>query len=114
MLFRQPEGQVGHWLEWLQEYDFTIEHCPGRNHANADPLSRRLRRKHGSYPSCNDTEYVSTSFLQPKEGTSKPFESEFSWTAEEFARAQCSDPDPSSVIARMEEGKDNRLTNCAA
>ena len=48
MSFRQPEGQVARWLERLQEYDFTIEHRPGRNHANADALSRRPRRKHGS------------------------------------------------------------------
>ena len=51
------------------------------------------------------TQYVSTSFLQQKEGTSKPLESEFSWTTEEVAQAQHNDPDLSSAIARMEEGK---------
>ncbi|KAL1254314.1 hypothetical protein QQF64_016543 [Cirrhinus molitorella] len=39
--FRQPEGQVARWLEILQEYDFEIQHRPGRQHANADALSRR-------------------------------------------------------------------------
>ncbi len=39
--FRQPEGQVARWLEILQEYDFEVHHRPGRQHANADALSRR-------------------------------------------------------------------------
>uniref|UniRef100_A0A3Q3NHK6 Gypsy retrotransposon integrase-like protein 1 n=1 Tax=Mastacembelus armatus TaxID=205130 RepID=A0A3Q3NHK6_9TELE len=39
--FRQPEGQVARWLEILQEYDFEIQHRPGRRHTNADALSRR-------------------------------------------------------------------------
>ena len=41
MNFRQPEGQVAHWIERLQQYDFTVEHCPGAKHQNADALSRR-------------------------------------------------------------------------
>uniref|UniRef100_A0A3P9LUG1 Gypsy retrotransposon integrase-like protein 1 n=1 Tax=Oryzias latipes TaxID=8090 RepID=A0A3P9LUG1_ORYLA len=39
--FRQPEGQVARWIEVLQEYDFSIHHRPGQQHANADALSRR-------------------------------------------------------------------------
>lgn len=39
--FCQPEGQVAKWLEILQEYDFEVQHRPGRKHANADALSRR-------------------------------------------------------------------------
>uniref|UniRef100_A0A3Q3KZ30 Gypsy retrotransposon integrase-like protein 1 n=1 Tax=Mastacembelus armatus TaxID=205130 RepID=A0A3Q3KZ30_9TELE len=39
--FRQPERQVARWLEILQEYDFEVQHRPGRQHANADALSRR-------------------------------------------------------------------------
>ena len=27
--FKDPEGQLAHWLEALQEYNFTIEHCKG-------------------------------------------------------------------------------------
>ena len=37
--FRQPEGQVACWIEHLQQYDFTVEHCPGAKHQNADALS---------------------------------------------------------------------------
>ena len=38
--FREPEGQVARWLDELSEYQFDVEHRPGRLHANADSLSR--------------------------------------------------------------------------
>ena len=39
--FKEPEGQLARWIEKLQEYDFTIFHRPGKQHQNADALSRR-------------------------------------------------------------------------
>lgn len=41
MRFKNPEGQLARWLEWLQEYNFRIEHRRGSVHNNADALSRR-------------------------------------------------------------------------
>ena len=38
--FRHPEGQIARWLEELSQYDMAIVHRPGRNHVNADALSR--------------------------------------------------------------------------
>ena len=38
--FRYPEGQVARWLQQLQEYDFEIQHYPGKSHSNADTLSQ--------------------------------------------------------------------------
>ena len=38
--FKEPEGQLAHWLEQLEEYDFDTEHRQGRLHGNADALSR--------------------------------------------------------------------------
>jgi hypothetical protein len=38
--FKEPVGQVARWIERLTEYDYDIEHLPGRLHANADALSR--------------------------------------------------------------------------
>lgn len=41
MNFKEPEGQVARWIQCLQEYEFDIAHRPGRQHGNADALSRR-------------------------------------------------------------------------
>ena len=41
MSFKEPEGQLAHWIEELQAYDFTVVHRPGAQHGNADVLSRR-------------------------------------------------------------------------
>ena len=41
MRFKNPEGQVARWLEFMGTYDFDIEHRPGKKHGNADGLSRR-------------------------------------------------------------------------
>ena len=38
--FKNPEGQLAHWLEKLSEYSFEIVHRSGRKHNNADSLSR--------------------------------------------------------------------------
>ena len=39
--FRNPEGQLARWLEELGTYDMDIQHRSGRQHGNADALSRR-------------------------------------------------------------------------
>ena len=36
----EPIGQQARWVEILEEYDFNIQHRPGRAHGNADALSR--------------------------------------------------------------------------
>lgn len=41
MSFKNPEGQLARWLEWIQQYDFEIIHRKGNLHKNADSLSRR-------------------------------------------------------------------------
>ena len=52
--FQTAEGQLAHWIEQLQEYDFEVNHRRGVSHGKADALSRR------SCPQCgrdshNDT-----------------------------------------------------------
>ncbi|CAB4041567.1 Hypothetical predicted protein, partial [Paramuricea clavata] len=39
--FKFPEGQLARWLQKIQQYDFHVEHRPGKEHLNADALSRR-------------------------------------------------------------------------
>ena len=38
--FKEPEGQVARWIQVLDTFDYEIQHRPGRNHGNADGLSR--------------------------------------------------------------------------
>lgn len=38
--FRYPEGQIARWIEELSQYNMTIQHREGKNHINADALSR--------------------------------------------------------------------------
>src|SRR5688572_29520037 len=35
-----PTGRRARWIMELQQYDFIIKHCPGKQNANADALSR--------------------------------------------------------------------------
>ena len=39
--FKDPEGQLARWLEKLQEFDFEVKHRQGKQHANADAMSRK-------------------------------------------------------------------------
>ena len=47
--FKTIEGQLARWLEALSEYDMVIQHRSGKNHGNADGLSRRP----DDLPSCD-------------------------------------------------------------
>ena len=38
---KAPEGQLARWLGRLEQYDYEMQHRPGRIHNNADSLSRR-------------------------------------------------------------------------
>jgi hypothetical protein len=49
--FKEPIGQLARWLEKLQAFDFTIQHRPGKQHVNADSLSR-LCPKSSNCPKC--------------------------------------------------------------
>ena len=53
--FKEPQGQLAHWLEKLQEFDFLIEHRRGCSHGNADALSQLPCRQCG-----RDSHYLDT------------------------------------------------------
>ena len=40
MSFKDPANQMARWLEILSQFNFKLEHRAGRNHLNADALSR--------------------------------------------------------------------------
>jgi hypothetical protein len=37
---REPKGRVARWIEILSAYDFEVEYRPGKQHSNADGMSR--------------------------------------------------------------------------
>jgi len=41
LFFKDVEGQLAHWMEKLQHYEFEVIYRKGKLHANADGLSRR-------------------------------------------------------------------------
>src|SRR6185436_1254444 len=49
----EPIGQQSRWLEQLEEYDFELVHRAGKQHTNADALSRipcrQCKGLHGAY-----------------------------------------------------------------
>ena len=53
--FKNPKGQVARWIERLSDFDFKVEHRPGRHHGNADGLSR--------IPWNEEAESISSSYL---------------------------------------------------
>ena len=42
MNFKNIEGQLERWIEELSQYNIILQHRPGKNHCNADALSRIL------------------------------------------------------------------------
>ena len=56
--FKEPEGQLARWLERLQEFDFKIIHRRGKQHGNADALSRRPCPQCGRTHEGGETERV--------------------------------------------------------
>lgn len=96
--FKNPEGQVARWLERLAEFEFTIQHRPGKSHANADGLSR-LCRQCGQEAEEQTTLPVSN--ITPEETVNKwnP-----AWTVGEVQRSQEEDADISVIKKWLREG----------
>lgn len=101
--FRQPEGQVARWLEILQEYDFEAQHRPGRQHANADALSRRPC----SADECRYCRRLEELDRGPTSAAAEPEgedEGQEPFTAAELQQHQVSDPALGMVRDWMEAG----------
>jgi hypothetical protein len=91
--FKEPEGQLARWLEILQEYDYEIIHRPGKQHGNADGLSRQqcqqCGREHNDPRPKRVPHEVRLMKIQPR------------WTAQEFALAQQEDSILKPVLQAM-------------
>lgn len=96
--FKNPEGQVARWLERLAEFEFTIQHRPGKSHANADGLSR-ICRQCGQQAEEKTTLPVSN--ITPEE-TSNQWNP--TWTVDFVQRSQEEDADISVIMKWLQEG----------
>ena len=99
--FHEPEGQVARWLESLAEYDFTVQHRSGKQHVNADSLSRLPCKQCGWTPSAVATPIQNKKCLaiSPPAVTS----CDYQWTHEEIQSFQMSDPDLAQMIGWLED-----------
>ena len=76
--FKDMEGMMARWLHALQQFQFSIIHRPGRDHGNADGLSR--------VPSCHaDNLHDRTAHrsLKVTESIDQPFDSESTGSSED-------------------------------
>jgi len=48
--FKNPEGILAKWIKTLAEFDYSVEHRPGKQHCNADALSRQQCKQCWGYP----------------------------------------------------------------
>ena len=99
--FKEPQGQVARWLERLQEYDYEVQHRPGKQHSNADSLSRRPRRNHGECPSCVPPAKSEVATVTSKLPCGHEDNEKDLWSSENVARAQSEDPDIGPVVDRL-------------
>ena len=99
--FKEPEGQVARWLERLQEYDFEVQHRPGKQHSNADSLSRRPRRNHGECPSCAPSAKPEVATVTSRLPHGHNDDEKDLWSFENVAQAQSEDPDIGPVVDQL-------------
>ncbi|MCG8096512.1 MAG: DDE-type integrase/transposase/recombinase [Candidatus Thiodiazotropha endolucinida] len=43
--FKEPEGLMARWISIIETFDYELRYRPGRQHKNADALSRKPKRK---------------------------------------------------------------------
>ena len=69
---KEPVDQLARWIQRMQNYQYTIEHRPGRKHGNADAMSRAGKCFRGGqcfHPTCTesiDQENVRTNVGSPE------------------------------------------------
>ena len=59
-----PTGMIQRWLYILSSYQFTIQHRPGKKHANADGLSRAPHLRNDGKPSTVEDENQTLAVIQ--------------------------------------------------
>jgi hypothetical protein len=93
-----PVGQQARWLEQLEEFDFDVIHRAGRQHTNADALSRIPCDRPRCCPQHVNEEEEPTGVV-----SMVTEESDYDcWSRESTVREQTSDPDLIPIIHLLE------------
>ena len=105
--FKEPEGQVARWIETLSTFTFEIEHRPGKQHGNADDLSRRPCKQ------CGQEDVVPVHLVLSEDVAEMPtrtiqtsLETESwidGWCHETLRANQQEDPDIGKILKMKEE-----------
>ena len=90
---KEPKGRLARWILALQEYVFEINHRPGKQHSNADTLSRFPRVTSSPALEGSPEEKLMTGVAAMEICTS--------WSKEETIRAQKDDQNISLVMRRL-------------
>jgi len=103
--FKRPEGILARWIEILAEYDYTIEHRPGRLHSNADAVSRQTCKQ--CWGKVAPTHWIdecdrAEDLIQPLSIRAIQLLPEFSST--DLATLQAEDPDMADAYTVMHDG----------
>ena len=87
----EPVGQQARWIGFLEEFEYDIVHRPGKQHANADALSRRPCRS-----GCCTA--VSASVVEQAEGTRATVSDGYLWASATDAAPPCAEAEgPASL-----------------
>jgi hypothetical protein len=93
-IFKEPEGQIARWLQILSEYDFQVEHRPGKQHLNADALSRSHCKQCGQSEQVTESNHPAVLAVNiPEPGTLLP-----SWNMDDFRLQQQADSSLQQMI----------------
>lgn len=90
---KEPKGRLARWVLVLQEYEFEIKHRPGRQHGNADTLSRFARVAPSQVPQHSPDEELAVGV-----GATEVCAS---WSMEEIRTEQQADPSISLIMQKL-------------
>jgi hypothetical protein len=85
-LFGCPIGQQARWLEIFEEIDYSVQHCPGAKHSNADALFSRPISEQTSMQ-------VSAVCKADRSHTRSPMTTSLATETIDWVSAQLGDPD---------------------
>ena len=102
-LKKTPEimGQAARWLEFIEEYTFTIQHRSGASHGNCDALSRRPCGDDGkedpNHPCCRRTKRPHDREAD-REAADRETDESLNFAPEFIAKAQQADVDLKPIL----------------